>query len=423
MPADPPDTVATPAPQAAAPDARGLLQLTLTPGLGPKLIRRLVDGLGADACRASPAALRQFCRVNESRAATMAARLREAESAAAEELDAAAKIGARIIGWGDAEYPALLTQIPDCPPVLYIRGRLDPAAADRFPVAIVGSRKCSAYGIEQSERFAGVLAQAGLTIISGGARGIDSAAHRGSLRIKGRTVAVLGCGLAHAYPPENADLFDRIVAEDGGAIISELPVRTPPTAENFPARNRIISGLSLGVIVIEASEKSGALITARQAAEEHGREVMALPGRVDSPASKGTLELLKAGGAMLITDPGDVLALLEQPGWHQHHQTHAARYTPAAADDAGGLFAPASAAAPTPSLPTTPEGAAILEALAEPRTLDELAEVTGLDAAKLFAQVTMLEIQKRVTREGGRLRRSGGGGRGERGGRGGGSGS
>ena len=382
---------------AAMPDARSLLQLTLVPGLGPKLIRRLVDGLGPEAASATPAALRQFCRVNESRAATMAARLREAADTAAEELDAAAKIGARIIGWGDAEYPALLTQIPDSPPVLYVRGRLDPAGADRFPVAIVGSRKCSAYGIEQSERFAGVLAQAGLTIVSGGARGIDSAAHRGAVRIKGRTIAVLGCGLAHAYPPENAELFDRIVGEYAGAIVSELPVRTPPTAENFPARNRIISGLSLGVIVIEASEKSGALITARQAAEEHGREVMALPGRVDSPASKGTLELLKAGGAMLITDPGDVLALLEQPGWHQHHQTHAARYAPANGETASAA----------PQLPTTPEGARILEALAQLRTLDELAEATGLDAGRLFGQVTLLEIQKRITREGGRLRRSG----------------
>jgi DNA processing protein len=271
--------------------------------------------------------------------------------------------------------------------VLYVLGELAPVDVDRYMVAIVGSRRCTAYGIEQAERFSGVLARSGLTIVSGGARGIDTAAHRGAMRADGRTIAVLGCGLANRYPPDNVDLFDKIV-EGRGALVSELPMGTQPDSQNFPARNRLISGLSLGTIVIEAGRGSGALLTARHALEEHGREVMGVPGRVDSPASEGTLDLLRQGEAALVTSARDVLDILEQPARHHWAGTHESRY----ADPAR---APALGA----------DEAAILEALDRPMSADELVEASGLAPGPMRAALTLLEIQGRIVRSGGRLER------------------
>lgn len=380
------------------PEAFAMLRLTMTPGLGPVFIRRLVDSFGSAqaALGVSAAQIHQSTRCGKTKASAIAAGIHASHDLAAAELDEAQARGVHLLSLGGPGYPVLLGSVPDAPPVLYVRGSLD-AVQDRYPVAIVGSRDCSQYGLEQAGRFASVLAASGLTVVSGGARGIDSSAHRGALQAPGRTIAVLGCGLSHFYPPENEALFEQIAAS--GAIVSELPMKVAPASQNFPARNRIISGLSLGVLVIEAGERSGALITARHATEEHGREVMALPGRVDSRTCRGSLALLRDGGAAMVIDPGDVLNLLETPGRHAHAGTHAHRY--AGAHDAGdeGLFE----VKPEARADSTSER--VLAALDKPRTLDELALAAGCDMATLRATLTVLEIQKAVVREGSRIAR------------------
>ena len=225
------------------------------------------------------------------------------------ELELAEKLGVWIINFDDKRYPPVLKQIYDPPPVLYIKGSL--TRGDNLAVAIVGSRRCSLYGREQSSRFAYLLGSAGFTICSGMAYGIDTAAHRGALSAEGRTIAVQGCGLANVFPPENKKLFELITGS--GCCISELPLRYEPLPENFPPRNRIIAGLSLGTIVIEAGFGSGALITATSALENN-REVMAVPGKIDSPLSKGSHLLMKQGAKLIdsIDDITDALGHIGQ---------------------------------------------------------------------------------------------------------------
>jgi DNA processing protein len=402
---------------------RELLRLTLTPGLGPILIARLLDTLRSPAAvlGASAKDLERIRGIGSAKSSAIVKGLKESERLIEPELALCEKHRVRLVPHSSPEYPALLQTIPDAPPILYIRGTLRPSDLDRYCAAIVGSRECTAYGVEQAERFAGVLGRAGLTIVSGGARGIDTAAHRGALRADGRTVAVLGCGLASCYPPENDALFATIAGEDDearGAVISELPMRTNPEAENFPARNRLISGMSLGVIVIEAGRRSGSLITARLAAEDHNREVMAVPGRVDSASSWGSHDLIKNGAAALVTDPGDVLQILETPARHSFNGVHEARYADPTRAAAPPLFGAATDSEPADAAPRpradravlsglnlTDAQRAILDALAEARTFDELSRETGLDPSKLRAEVTVLEIQKRVARQGSRLAR------------------
>ncbi|TVQ62154.1 MAG: DNA-protecting protein DprA [Phycisphaerales bacterium] len=413
-----PSNPADPAP--IAPDdlaAHALLRLTLAKGVGPRTTVRLLRAFGSveAACRASPADLARLEGLGETKARRIAEALRDSAELVEPELARAVERGVRLLALGHPGYPALLAEIDPPPPLLYVRGSLDADGADQYPVAIVGSRRCTAYGIEQAERFAMQLAEAGLTIVSGGARGIDAAAHRGALRVRGRSIAVLGCGLDRCYPPEHGDLYDQLARQ--GAVVSELPMTTPPNAENFPARNRIISGLSLGVIVIEAGRKSGALITARQAVEDQGREVMGVPGRVDSDASLGTHDLLKQGGAHLVTSPADVLEILENAARHAHQGTHAARYadpsrpvpeTPpprAGAIEAGPREAgPREASLREAGL--SDEQRSILAALAEgERTPDELAQGVGLDPGRLRALLTVLEVRGLIVRRGLRLAR------------------
>ena len=206
-----------------------------------------------------------------------------------------------IVTLGDPSYPNNLRQIYDPPPLLYVRGDMEPG--DDLAVSIVGSRLTSNYGRITTERIAADLARHGATIVSGMARGIDSAAHRGALSAGGRTIAVLGCGVDIVYPPENRRLFEEIIAH--GAVVSEFPLSTPPDGVNFPRRNRVISGLSLGVVVVQANARSGSLITARLALEQN-RDVFAVPGNVGMAGSRGTNRLIKQG-AKLIESAEDIL--------------------------------------------------------------------------------------------------------------------
>jgi DNA processing protein len=281
------------------------LQLRLADGLGPTLGGRLVEAAGsaAAACGASAGNLLAIDGIGKVKAKTIAASLRAAAGRAEEELARAEALGLTILSRDDGEYPAMLRPLDDAPMVLWVRGAFEPR--DLNGLAVVGSRACSSYGREQAERFAAWLAGAGYTIISGGAKGVDAAAHRGALRHPaGRTIAVLGCGVDVEYPPGHARLYDEI-ADGRGAVVADYPPGTPPHAQHFPPRNRIVSGLSRGTLVIEAAEQSGAHITARLAADEHGRPVFALPGRVDNPMTAGPHRLIRQG-ATLVTAPDQI---------------------------------------------------------------------------------------------------------------------
>ncbi len=280
------------------------LKLIRADGVGPVIFARLLVQFGT-VDRALGASVGELMRVEGigSKTAEGIAASRDKYDSRAE-LELADKLGVWLLHIEDDRYPAALRQIHDPPPVLYVKGDL--TKADNLAVAIVGSRHCSLYGQEQAARFAHLLAASGFTIVSGMARGIDTAAHQGALAAGGRTIAVQGCGLAHVFPPENAKLFELI--SQAGACICELPIQAEPLPEHFPPRNRVIAGLSLGTIVIEAAARSGALITA-QTALESNREVMAVPGKVDSPLSQGTHRLIK-DGAKLVESVEDVMEAL-----------------------------------------------------------------------------------------------------------------
>jgi DNA processing protein len=403
------------------------LKLVLTPGLGPVLAQRAIRTLGSiDALlAANESALRSVKGIGEEKARSISAGLAGSAALADKEAAQAREMGIQLVPLGDPRYPPLLAEIPNPPMVIYVRGQVGTMGAERYGAAIVGSRECSSYGLEQAARFASAFAQAGLNVVSGGARGIDTAAHRAALlnaRVGGRTIAVLGCGLAQTYPPENTRLFAEIVQQDAGCIVSELPLNTPPNAENFPARNRIISGLSLGVVIIEAARRSGALITGRIALEEHNREVFVVPGRVDSPFSQGGLELLKAGGAGIVTHPDDVIAALKAPARHQHAGTHGALYgNPALFEKESPV--PESTAEPRSNKPApsdpgahpgsleldqslTAQQRAVLSALESALTLDEVLARIGGEPASVRADVSLLEIKRRVKRRGSRFERT-----------------
>lgn len=285
-------------------DIEKWLKLIRADGVGPVIFSNLTKRLGS-VDRVLGASVGELARADGVgfKTAERIAATRDKFDAAAE-VELAGKLGVRIINLDDSRYPPALRQIYDPPPVLYVKGSL--IRRDNLAISIVGSRHCSLYGQEQSSRFAHLLASAGFTICSGMARGIDTAAHQGALSASGRTIAVQGCGLANIFPPENNRLFELIA--ESGACVSELPLRYEPLSSNFPPRNRIIAGLSLGTIVIEAGMRSGALLTAR-AALDYNREVMAVPGKIDSPLSRGAHHLIK-DGAKLIESVEDVMEAL-----------------------------------------------------------------------------------------------------------------
>ena len=384
-------------------DARvALVRLTVTPGVGPVTAARLLEAYESDpaAIFAAPRSiLRQIPKVgpkladalHDERWADEAAR----EIARAEDHE----IG--LVTRFDAAYPPGLREIPDAPPLLYVRGDLR-GEAEALAVAIVGSRQTSYYGRDQARRFGRELAARGLTVASGFARGIDTAAHRGATETPGgRTIAVIGSGLLDIYPPENADLVG-LVAEHG-AIVSEFPLRTPPNASNFPRRNRILAGMSLGTLVIEAGVQSGAMITARLASE-YNREVLAIPGRIDDERTRGCHRLIK-DGASLVESVDDVLdalgavgdALRADEAAEAGTKHQAGEATELGADPAGRSARNDRGAAVDRPAPQDPVGAKVWAALtAEPRGLEALASDLDLPVHQVLAALTMLELSGHV---------------------------
>jgi len=287
---------------------------------------------------------------------------------------------ARALTRDDAEYPAHLRGLPEAPDTLHVRGAL--AERDALAVAVVGSRRATPYGLEVAETLAADLAARGATIVSGLARGIDTAAHRGALRVGGRTLAVLGCGVDVVYPPENAALAEEIAAH--GALLSQFAPGTPPLPHHFPTRNAVIAGLSLAVVVVEAAERSGSLITARLAAEL-GREVLAVPGRVTAMESRGANRLIQDGAALALGWE-DVVAVLPER-WKAcldtRERVEALAPAGPARGDAGGLGSAASRR--------------VLALLGEdPLEIDHVIERSGLAAGPVSAALLDLELEGRV---------------------------
>ncbi|MCO6056115.1 DNA-processing protein DprA [Pseudomonas sp. MOB-449] len=345
------------------------LRLHHLPELGPARFRRLIGAFGsASAALSAPASAWRSLGLPEASADPR--RSPEIRDAAGHALAWLEQPGHQLLCWDDPAYPALLTELVNAPPLLYVAG--DASLLERPQLAMVGSRRASAAGLDTARAFARSLAGGGFVITSGLALGIDGAAHLGALEAGGQTVAVLGTGLERLYPNRHRGLAARIV-EEGGALVSELPLGSPPQPANFPRRNRIISGLSLGVLVVEASPSSGSLITARLAAEQ-GREVYAIPGSIHHPGARGCHQLIREG-ASLVEKVEDILEALR--GWQ--------------------AIAPAC-----PAAPPAPVAHPLLDLLrAAPYSSEGLAAASGWELPRLLAELTDLELQGRVAREAG----------------------
>jgi DNA processing protein len=347
------------------------LRLHLLPELGPRRFRKLLSAFdSASAALSAPASAWRALGLPAACAEPRrSAEIRERARAALQWLEATDQ---HVLMWDDPSYPALLAELVDAPPLLFVAG--EPGVLEAPQLAMVGSRRASQPGLDNARAFARSLAGGGFVITSGLALGIDGAAHQGALDGGGKTVAVLGTGLQCLYPRRHARLAARII-EQGGALVSELPLDCPPQASNFPRRNRIISGLSLGVLVVEASPSSGSLITARLAAEQ-GREVYAIPGSIHHPGARGCHQLIR-DGAILVESIEHILEALR--GW----QTPSAQPAPAAQSRA--------------------ELHPLLTLLhAAPHSSEALAHSSGWPLAQVLAALTELELDGLVCCEGGR---------------------
>jgi DNA processing protein len=360
---------------------RDLLLLSLTPGLGPQRIAALVERFGS-AQAALSANLEELCGVPGIGAGIAAALASAARSGAVEaELERAARAGVRVVARGQPGYPLCLVEVPAAPVLLYVRGEVAPA--DARAVALVGSRSCTDYGRRMAARLAAGLARAGVTVISGLARGIDGVAHRSALAAGGRTLAVLAGGLGRIYPPEHKGLADEVVK--AGALLSESAMGQEPLAGLFPARNRIISGLSQAVVIVEAPARSGALITAEHAAEQ-GRPVLAVPGPADGESSAGCHQLIR-DGATLCRGVDDVL-----------EEVQGLRLAQRSVEGVSATVGPAPApAGPPPGLDENQQR--VWEFLAGgARAVDEIAQGLGLGVPALSGLLLGLELRKVVRR-------------------------
>jgi len=366
--------LATPSP--AIPASKiAALRLALVPGVGPLTRKKLLQRFGSPEAvlLAAPSDLRAVERVGPKVCRAIATARSDIDVDG--ELELCRQNEIEILDESDVGYPASLGEIPDPPGVLFVRGKLQPS--DAMAIGIVGSRHATHYGLAQAERLAGSLARAGLTVVSGLARGIDAAAHRGALAAGGRTIGVLASGVLNIYPPEHIELADEVTAH--GAVISESPPKFGPLAGMFPQRNRIISGLSLGVIVVEASTRSGALITARHAMEQ-GREVFAVPGPVTSRMSHGCHRLIR-DGAKLVETVDDVLEELGPLA-----------VAAPASDDERQIHHPGE-------LTLNGLERQVLDAIpSQATTVDAVISASGLTAPQVLATLSVLEMRRLVRR-------------------------
>ncbi len=353
------------------PDLKYWLGFNLVKGIGPAKIQALLDYFGnlKDAWQANPTQLKQIG--IDSRTIKSFLDIRERLNLDVE-LGRLEANGVWLMAWDSPNYPRYLREVPNPPPLLYGRGEL--LEADQWAVAVVGTRRLTSYGKQVARELVRGLVRNNVTIVSGLAKGIDSIAHQVAVDMGGRTIAVLGSGLDHIYPAQNRPLADKIIAGQG-AVISEYALGVKPDAKNFPPRNRIISGLSLGVVIVEAGNRSGALITANFALEQN-REVFAVPGNINSPASKGTNRLVQQG-AKSVLDVEDILEELN-------------------------LTMVLERVAVQKAVPDTAEEALLLEHLSQqPVHVDELSRDCGLPSSMVSSTLTLMELKGMVQQVGG----------------------
>ena len=353
------------------------VRMSMIPGIGPRTFSLLIEAFGdpGRVLAAAPSQLRNVEGVGPKLAAAIANASNELDVEA--EINRCRENGIGIVSRSHETYPGILNEIPDPPSVLYCRGQL--LKQDELAIAIVGTRHASRYGLAQAEQLAAGLARAGYTIVSGLARGIDGAAHRAALAAGGRTLAVLGGGILKMYPAEHQELADQV--SQCGSLLSEYPSLFPPKSSSFPRRNRIVTGLSLGVVVVEAGERSGALISARLA-NEQGREVFAVPGRVDSRNSRGCHRLIR-DGAKLVESIDDIIEELGPLA------------TPVEDSSGQRIHHPGE-------LQLNEQERRVLQAIGtEPTEIDAVVAATGLPVGRVLGTISVLEMRRLIQRLGG----------------------